>query len=159
MAKEIERKFLVDQEKLPLLPTPYTIQQGYIAATGATVRVRIRNNEAFLTLKGKAKGLTRSEFEYPIPLADAKAMLSELCIHPFISKKRYLIEHEGHTWELDIFEGENEGLIVAEIELESETEPFAKPDWVTEEVSNDPRYRNAYLVTQPFSTWKAEKNF
>ena len=159
MAKEIERKFLVDQEKLPALPTPYTIQQGYIAATGATVRVRIRNNEAFLTLKGKAKGLTRSEFEYPIPLADAKAMLSELCIHPFISKKRYLIEHEGHTWELDIFEGENEGLIVAEIELESETEPFAKPDWVTEEVSNDPRYRNAYLVTQPFSTWKAEKNF
>ena len=157
MAQEIERKFLVDPSKLPQLSSCYTIKQGYIAASGATVRVRIRNNEAFLTLKGKAKGLTRSEFEYPIPVTDAEAMLSELCLHPVISKKRYLIEHEGHTWELDIFEGENEGLIVAEIELESETEPFVKPDWVTKEVSNDPRYRNAYLVSYPFSAWKAEE--
>ena len=157
MAQEIERKFLVDPSKLPQLSSCYTIKQGYIAASGATVRVRIRNSEAFLTLKGKAKGLTRSEFEYPIPVTDAEAMLSELCLHPVISKKRYLIEHEGHTWELDIFEGENEGLIVAEIELESETEPFVKPDWVTKEVSNDPRYRNAYLVSYPFSAWKAEE--
>ena len=157
MAQEIERKFLVDPSKLPQLSSCYTIKQGYIAASGATVRVRIRDNEAFLTLKGKAEGLTRSEFEYSIPVTDAEAMLSELCIHPFISKKRYFVEHEGHTWELDIFEGENEGLIVAEIELESETEPFVKPDWVTEEVSHDPRYRNACLVSHPFSAWKAEE--
>jgi len=153
MAQEIERKFLVDPAKLPPLPLGYTIKQGYIAASNATVRVRIRDDKAFLTLKGRAKGITRSEFEYPIPLKDAKAILSELCIHPFISKKRYLIVQEGYTWELDIFEGENEGLIVAEIELESESEPFSKPDWVTQEVSNDPCYRNTYLVHHPFLSW------
>ena len=154
MAVEIERKFLVDTSKLPPLPKPYIIKQGYIAASDATVRVRICDDNAFLTLKGRAKGLTRSEFEYPIPLSDAHAMLSELCIHPFISKKRYLIQHEGHTWELDIFEGENEGLVIAEIELTGETEPFDKPEWVTQEVSHDPRYRNAYLVKQPFCKWQ-----
>jgi len=155
MAKEIERKFLVHAHKLPSLPSPHIIKQGYVPTTeGATVRIRISNEKAFLTLKGKATGLTRSEFEYAIPLADAQAMLDELCTTPYIAKRRYLINHAGHTWELDIFEGENQGLIVAEIELESEDEAFEKPAWVAAEVSDDPRYRNAYLVTYPFSQWK-----
>ena len=153
MALEIERKFLVDTSKLPPLPKPYTIKQGYIAARNATVRVRIRNKEAFLTLKGRTSGVTRSEFEYPVPLSDAEAMLTQLCERPYIDKKRYLLPYAGHTWELDIFEGENEGLIIAEIELSSEEEVFEKPEWVTVEVSDDPRYRNAYLVKHPFRTW------
>lgn len=153
MSKEIERKFLVYKEKLPPLPAPKVIKQGYISGGETTVRVRISNEKAFLTLKGKTKGLTRSEFEYAIPLSDAEAMLQELCIKPFIEKKRYLIEHAGHTWELDIFEGENEGLIVAEIELECENELFEKPEWVTEEVSDDPRYRNANLIKHPYKNW------
>ncbi len=153
MALEIERKFLVDTSRLPSLPKPYTIKQGYIAAYNATVRVRIRDKEAFLTLKGLTTGVSRSEFEYPIPLTDAEAMLSQLCERPYIDKKRYLLEHAGHTWELDIFEGENEGLVIAEIELSSEEEAFEKPEWVTTEVSDDPRYRNAYLVKKPFKSW------
>ena len=154
MAKEIERKFLVHAEKLPPLPAAHIIKQGYVPTNGTTVRIRISNEQAFLTLKGKATGLTRSEFEYAIPLSDAQAMLDELCTTPYIAKRRYLINHAGHTWELDIFEGENQGLIVAEIELESEDEAFEKPAWVAAEVSDDPRYRNAYLVTHPFSQWK-----
>jgi len=153
MAKEIERKFLVDPNRLPPLPDPILIKQGYIPAQNTTVRIRLSNEKAFLTLKGRTKGLTRSEFEYPIPVSDAEAMLRELCIQPYIDKRRYLITYEGHTWEVDIFEGENEGLIVAEIELESETEPFSLPEWVTEEVSHDARYRNANLIRHPYSQW------
>ena len=153
MSKEIERKFLVYKEKLPPLPAPKVIKQGYILGGETTVRVRISNEKAFLTLKGKTKGLTRSEFEYAISFLDAEAILQELCIKPFIEKKRYLIEYAGHTWELDIFEGENKGLIVAEIELECENEPFEKPEWVTEEVSDDPRYRNANLIKHPYKNW------
>ena len=154
MALEIERKFLVDISKLPPLPAPYTIKQGYIAARNATVRVRIRDKEAFLTFKGRTTGVTRSEFEYPVPLSDAEAMLTQLCEKPYIDKKRYLLSYAEHTCELDIFEGENEGLIVAEIELSSEDEVFEKPEWVTAEVSGDPRYRNAYLVNHPYRTWQ-----
>jgi len=153
MAQEIERKFLVYADKLPPLPQPIAIKQGYIPAQDATVRIRLSNEKAFLTLKGRAKGVTRSEFEYPVPVADAEAMLEELCMHPYITKKRYLIEHKGHTWEVDIFEGENKGLTVAEIELKSEDEVFEKPEWVAKEVSDDPRYRNAYLVKTPYKSW------
>lgn len=155
MAEEIERKFLVDPARLPLLGDPHIIRQGYIPTEGtATVRVRISNEKAFLTLKGRATGISRSEFEYPIPVKDAEKMLSELCAAPLIEKKRYLIPYKGHTWELDIFEGENAGLIVAEIELGDEGEVFEKPGWVTGEVSFDPRYRNANLITHPFSMWE-----
>jgi adenylate cyclase len=153
MAQEIERKFLVDPEKLPPLPSPIVIKQGYIPAQNATVRIRLSNDQAYLTLKGRTTGLTRSEFEYPVPVDDAEAMLRELCLHPYIDKKRYLIEYEGHTWELDIFEGENSGLIIAEIELGSEDEPFVVPEWVAKEVSDDPRYRNASLVSHPYTQW------
>jgi len=153
MAKEIERKFLVDSSKLPTLPPPNHIIQGYIPAQNATVRVRIKNNNAYLTLKGKSKGLSRSEFEYPIPLSDAKNMLQELCIKPYIEKNRYNIVVGNHTWELDIFEGANSGLIIAEVELKSEDEEFIKPSWITKEVSFDARYRNSYLVNHPYSQW------
>jgi len=155
MSKEIERKFLVDREKLPLLKDPYLIRQGYIPTGGtATVRLRISNDKAYLTIKGRATGLTRSEFEYPVPVEDAQKMLEELCSKPLIAKKRYLIPYRGHTWELDIFEEENKGLIVAEIELQSEDEPFEKPPWLKEEVSFDTRYRNASLISYPYSQWE-----
>jgi len=153
VAKEIERKFLVDSSKLPPLPAGYIIKQGYIPTQDITVRVRIRNDQAFLTLKGKTTGLSRSEFEYPIPLEDARQILHELCSHPLIEKTRYVIAFGAHKWELDIFEGENKGLIVAEIELEHEEEEFELPDWVTEDVSYDRKYRNANLTVHPFSTW------
>lgn len=154
MAKEIERKFLVDTAKLPALPKGKVLKQGYVPTGGsATVRVRISNDQAFLTLKGKATGLTRSEFEYPVPLKDAQNILHELCSRPFIEKTRYLIPYGGHTWELDIFEGDNKGLVIAEIELESEDEIFERPVWVTKEVSDDTRYRNSNLITCPFCTW------
>ncbi len=156
MAIEIERKFLIDTDKLPPLPEPLVIKQGYIPAEGATVRVRIKNGEAYLTLKGKAKALVRSEFEYPVPYEDALAMLAELCAAPLIEKKRYEIMFEGHLWEVDIFEGENEGLFLAEIELQSAEESFVLPPWVTREVTEDKRYYNANLRTLPYARFKNE---
>jgi len=158
MAVEIERKFLVDASRLPTLPDPIVMKQGYIPSSGVTVRVRLAGNHAFLTLKGRTRGVTRSEFEYAVPPEDADAMLEELCMHPLIEKKRYLIDYEGHRWELDIFEGENAGLMVAEIELGSEEETFAKPEWVTEDVSGDFRYRNAALVKYPYSRWESHSS-
>jgi len=153
MAKEIERKFLVDTSKLPTLPKGHIMRQGYVPTQGITVRARISNDQAFLTLKGRATGLSRSEFEYPIPVEDAHQILDELCAYPLIEKTRYLIPYGEHTWELDIFEGENEGLVVAEIELESENEVFELPVWVTEEVSHDIKYRNSNLISHPFYKW------
>jgi adenylate cyclase len=153
MAKEIERKFLVDISKLPTLPKANIMKQGYIPTQGITVRTRITDDQAFLTLKGRATGLSRSEFEYPIPVEDAQQILNELCTHPLIEKTRYLIPYGEHIWELDIFEGENKGLVIAEIELNSEDEHFLKPVWIRKEVSYETKYRNAYLVNDPFSTW------
>jgi len=154
MAKEIERKFLVDLSKLENLPEGNVIRQGYIPAEGATVRVRTMNEKAFLTLKGKMSGITRSEFEYEIPLTDALAMLQELCSPPLIEKTRYLIPYAGHTWELDIFEGDNDGLIMAEVELSHEDEVIELPPWITKEVSNDRRYYNAALRLNPYCLWR-----
>jgi len=153
MAKEIERKFLVDTFKLPTLPKGHIMKQGYVPTQGITVRARISDDQAFLTLKGRATGLSRSEFEYPIPVEDAREILDELCSHPLIEKTRYLISHGDHTWELDIFEGDNQGLVVAEIELSNENEAFELPTWVTEDVSHDTKYRNSNLITHPFSNW------
>jgi adenylate cyclase len=153
MAKEIERKFLVNSSKLPALPKGHIMKQGYVPTQGITVRARITDDQAFLTLKGRATGLTRSEFEYPIPVKDAQQILNELCSHPLIEKTRYLIHHGEHTWELDIFEGDNYGLIIAEIELSNEDEEFELPIWVTEEVSYDTKYRNTNLITHPFCSW------
>lgn len=154
MGIEIERKFLVEKNKLPKLSEGYAIKQGYIQTAGVnTVRVRIRDNEAFLTLKSSSQGSKRLEFEYPIPLDDAQDILENLCQRPFIDKKRHLILHEGHTWEIDIFKGENKGLIVAEIELESEDESFTMPEWVMLEVTEDKRYANSNLIKNPYCSW------
>lgn len=154
MGIEIERKFLINSNMLPNLKNSYTIKQGYIKTVNHnTVRVRIRDKEAFLTLKSSSKGTTRLEFEYPIPLSDAEEMLNNLCQKPLIDKTRYLVNHKGHIWEIDVFEGENKGLIVAEIELESEEEAFALPDWVTQEVTEDKRYANSNLIDNPYLNW------
>jgi len=154
MGIEIEHKFLIDTDKLPSLSNGYTIKQGYIqTADHTTVRVRIRNQDAFLTIKGKSVGASRLEFEYPIPLQDANDMMDTLCQSSVIEKTRYLIEYERHTWEVDIFEGSNKGLVVAEVELESEDESFTLPSWVTKEVTDDIRYFNSNLVENPYCDW------
>jgi len=154
MGIEIERKFLIDIDKIDTLKNGYQIKQGYIqTADHTTVRIRIRDKEAFLTIKSKNTGISRLEFEYPIPLHDANDILNNLCQTSFIDKTRYLIKHEDHLWEIDVFEGSNKGLIVAEIELESEDEAFTLPDWVTKEVTNDTRYFNSNLIEHPYSKW------
>jgi adenylate cyclase len=156
MGVEIERKFLVDPSRLPPLSGyPSSIlKQAYLSrGAGRTVRVRIQDDEAFLTIKGPAEGISRLEFEYPIPKEDAAALLL-LCDGGTIDKTRYQIPHDGFIWELDVFRGDNEGLIVAEIELPSPETPFARPPWVTEEVSTDHRYANSALIEHPYSTWK-----
>lgn len=154
MAREIERKFLVNQA-LWSPQTPGTrFRQGYIAASvGRTVRVRVEGDQGRLTLKGPPQGVSRAEFEYPIPIADAEELLTTLCDGPLVEKTRYLVEHRGHTWEVDVFAGENEGLVVAELELESEDEAFERPAWLGAEVSHDPRYANSRLAQVPWKTW------
>lgn len=153
MAIEIERKFLVNTSKLPPLPKGKKITQGYLLAHSPSVRIRISDTQAYLTIKGKPTNhISRSEFEYEIPLDDGLELLKE-CKELIISKIRYEIMYANHLWELDIFENENDGLIVAEIELDSEDEEFILPPWVTVEVSKDKRYTNANLISMPFCKW------
>lgn len=153
MGLEIERKFLVDTSKLPPLVNGIKISQGYLLAHSPSIRIRIAGDKAFLTIKGKPNSnISRSEFEYEIPLSDGLELLKE-CKELIVSKTRYKIMVENHLWELDIFEEENKGLVVAEIELSSEDESFTLPPWVTVEVSNDMRYTNANLISKPFSKW------
>lgn len=155
MGIEIERKFLVHADRLPVLPPGERIVQGYVPALNrVTVRVRLRGNRAWLTLKGPTTGISRSEFEYEIPVADAEAMLAELCQAGVIEKTRHEILHAGQRWELDVFAGANAGLLLAELELPSEDEPFALPDWVGEDVSSDLRYSNQALMQTPWTTWQ-----
>lgn len=154
MAKEIERKFLVAGEDWRALARGTRYRQGYLSTVKErTVRVRTIDDKGFLTVKGITVGATRSEYEYEIPAADADEMLDDLCQKPIIKKNRYKIALGDVTWEVDEFLGVNDGLIVAEVELQSEDQPFPKPDWIGEEVTDDPRYFNANLVTRPFSTW------
>ncbi len=151
MAVEIERKFLVRSFHAPSEGTLY--RQGYLLnEVERNVRVRIAGERAFLTIKGKAQGIARPEFEYEIPRLDADALLA-MCQGPLIEKRRHLVEHHGHTWEVDEFLGENAPLVVAELELKSADESFDKPDWLGNEVSDDPRYLNASLVKKPYSRW------
>ncbi|PRC91195.1 CYTH domain-containing protein [Solimicrobium silvestre] len=153
MALEIERKFLVLGSPWQDLPRSAVMRQGYLLASPErVVRVRIEGADAMLTIKGAMQGIVRSEWEYPIPLADADELL-KLCEQPLIEKYRYRIPHDGMLWELDVFIGDNAGLVVAEIELESEGQTFSKPAWVGEEVTDDKRYLNANLLRHPFSTW------
>lgn len=154
MAKEIERKFLVDTEAwVPKDPGTH-FKQGYLnSQKERVVRVRIEGAFAKLTIKGITKGLTRSEFEYSIPVDDADTLLTHLCEQPLIDKHRHVELHGGHKWEIDVFHGENDGLVVAEVELPSEDTQFEKPSWAGAEVSSDPRYFNSNLLKQPYSTW------
>jgi adenylate cyclase len=156
MGKEIERKFLVrDDSWRAAAGAGTTYRQGYIPTDGtSTVRVRIAGDKGYVTLKGRTTGLSRSEFEYEVPRADAQAMLEELCGREQIEKTRHLIPHGDLKWEIDVFAGANAGLIVAEIEVPSEDTEFDRPAWLGEEVSHDRRYTNAALAKSPYSTWK-----
>ncbi len=155
MAFEIERKFLVKNNKWKEnILSETVLKQGYIAhQPNATVRVRIAGDSAYLNIKSATTGISRAEFEYAIPLADAEAMLEKVAEQPFIHKSRYKVQWGGHVWDLDLFGGENAGLVMAEIELSSEDESFQLPPWAGEEVSADPRYYNANLVKHPFTQW------
>lgn len=153
MAKEIERKFLVKDSWQPQ-SAGVKIAQGYLSTVPErTVRVRIKGEKGYLTIKGKNAGISRAEFEYEIPLQDAEEML-QLAEQPILVKTRYLEQQEDFTWEVDVFEGENQGLVVAEIELAAEDTEFYKPAWLGQEVSGDVRYYNANLIKSPFSLWK-----
>lgn len=154
MGHEIERKFLVDTARWRPAGPGVVFRQGYLSThPERTVRVRIEGDAGKLTIKGQTAGISRLELEYPIPLADAEQLLA-LCERPLIEKVRHTELHAGKTWEIDVFGGDNEGLVVAELELPSEDEPYAAPPWVTEEVSHDPRYYNASLVRAPYRTWR-----
>ncbi|MFN8064175.1 MAG: CYTH domain-containing protein [Vicinamibacterales bacterium] len=154
MAVEIERKFLVVGTEWQSLAEGVLYRQGYLSsAKERVVRVRTAGPDAFLTIKGFTTGVTRLEFEYPIPFDDATAMLDRVCERPLIAKTRYRIPVGGFTWEVDQFHEENEGLVVAEIELPDANTVFERPSWVGEEVSGDARYFNANLIQHPFSRW------
>ena len=152
MGIEIERKFLVVGDDWRAAPAvPYA--QGYLNRDKRrTVRVRIVQGDAWLTVKGQNAGATRAEFEYAIPVADAEQLLA-LCDGPLVRKTRRKIEHAGHVWEIDEFQGDNAGLVVAEIELPAEDAPFERPPWLGAEVTHDARYFNSSLAAAPFSTW------
>ena len=154
MGIEIERKFLLAGDAWRGLGQAVLLRQGYLSsARERVVRVRIEGEQAMLTIKGANVGASRGEWEYPIPLADAVELLDGLCEQPLIEKYRHRIEHAGMVWEVDEFLGANAGLIVAEIELASEDQPFEKPEWIGAEVSGDARYYNANLIRHPFSQW------
>jgi len=154
MAIEIERKFLVDLGRLGGLTAGEVISQGYIPTQDKTaVRVRTKGDSAFLTLKGENRGAARLEFEYEIPVTDAQVILAQLCSGPRIEKVRYTMNFGNHLWEIDVFHGENLGLVVAEVELTHEDEDLSLPPWVNEEVTGDSRYYNVNLLTHPYLRW------
>ncbi|GAB4267179.1 MAG: CYTH domain-containing protein [Candidatus Rifleibacteriota bacterium] len=155
MGKEIEKKYLVKGDDWKKSAKGIRYRQGYLStAKERTVRVRIIDDKGFLTIKGITENASRVEYEYEIPANEADDMLLNLCEKPLIEKKRYQIEFSGLTWEVDEFFGDNEGLIVAEVELESEDHEVDLPDWIGEEVTSDPRYFNSNLTKNPFKNWK-----
>jgi adenylate cyclase len=155
MGVEIERKFLVKNDSWRVhVESEWHTMQGYLANNAnATVRVRVRGDTAYLTIKGPGRGISRSEYEYPIPVADAEAMLKELAVSPPVDKVRYRVRAGKHLWYLDVFAGENAGLVMAEVELAAEDEVFERPDWLGDEVSGDPRYFNVNLARNPYKHW------
>jgi adenylate cyclase len=152
MGVEIERKFLVNKKKWNKPDNGCLYTQAYLAKEGCTLRVRIAETKAFITIKGPTVGCSRKEFEYEIPIADAQDMM-KLTLYPPIVKIRYMQEIGGKIWEIDEFLDSNEGLIVAEIELNSEQESFIVPEWVDKEVTSDKRYTNASLSKHPYKAW------
>jgi len=155
MATEIERKFLVlNDDWRSIVRSELKIIQAYLATNeSSSTRIRIQNDIANINIKSATLGVSRTEFEYSIPIDDAQSMIENLCIKPVIEKTRYIVKHMQHTWEIDVFSGDNQGLIVAEIELASPDETFEKPSWIGEEVSNDARYYNVCLVKNPYKSW------
>ncbi len=154
MAVEIERKFRTNGVDFLANQEGERLIQGYLSHDPrATVRLRVQGDRAWLTIKGKTHGASRSEFEYPIPSADAHAMLEEMCPEGVIDKTRYRIRVGEHVWEVDEFHGDNRGLVVAEVELDSEDQPFERPPWLGEEVTGDPRYYNSALSRTPYVQW------
>ncbi len=155
MGREIEKKFLIADNSWQGLVAGEVYCQGYLnSEKGRTVRVRIIGDRGILTIKGPSEAGARPEYEYDIPLDDAREILDLLCYKPLIEKIRYCIPFAGFTWEVDEFKGENEGLLMAEIELEFVGQEFAKPAWIGREVTGDSRYYNANLVQHPYCTWK-----
>jgi adenylate cyclase len=154
MGKEIERKFLVTGDGWRAGATGKPYRQGYLSSLKErTVRVRTDGEKGYLTIKGPSIGASRDEFEYAIPVADALAMLDTLCEQPLVEKIRYPVPFGGLTWEVDVFGGENAGLIVAEVELRSESQRIELPPWVGSDVTEDPRYFNSNLARTPFRRW------
>lgn len=154
MPKEIERKFLVINDNYKTNAQAFFFKQGYLSVeSGRTVRIRTYNNKGFITIKGKAQNFSRDEFEYEIPVEEADIMLNNLCIKPLIEKIRHFVMYKGNEWVIDEFFGVNKGLVVAEIELESEEQTFEKPEWLGQEVTLDRRYGNSHLVRKPYSEW------
>jgi len=154
MTKEIERKFLVVGEKWKNKASGSFCRQGYLSTVKErTVRVRVIDDMGYLTIKGVSVGARRTEFEYEIPVKDAKVLLDKICKRPIIEKTRYKIEYKGFNWEIDVFNGDNKGLVVAEVELENENQHVELPDWIGEEVTADPKYYNANLINNPFKNW------
>lgn len=154
MPQEIERKFLLANDSWKhQVSKSFAIRQGFLSTEPSrTVRIRQKGDRGFLTIKGITTGVSRAEFEYDIPLPDALQLL-DLCLQPIIDKTRYIVEVNGNTWEIDVFAGANDGLVIAEIELESEEQEFLRPDWLGQEVSDDPRYYNSMLAQTPFTAW------
>lgn len=159
MGKEIERKYLVNLKEWTSLKKPAGMhyKQGYLCiAPEMSIRIRITESQAFITIKGKLNGATRTEYEYDIPMEDAKQMIRDL-VTGTISKIRYKIYFENKLWEVDQFLEKNDGLLLAEIELKDEEEEFAIPGWIGREVTNDDRYYNANLVANPYEKWKEQE--
>lgn len=155
MPTEIERKFLPrDDSWRESVDRHERIIQGYLANTGkSSIRVRMTEAGADINIKSMTLGIARAEYEYPVPLDEAEIILETLCMRPLIRKTRYFIKAGRHTWEIDVFEGENAGLVIAEIELEASDEAFDPPAWLGREISDDPRYYNMSLVDKPYSAW------
>jgi CYTH domain-containing protein len=156
MGKEIERKYLVNREKWNAIDKGErkAYQQGYILTDAEkTIRVRLSENDAFITIKGLLSGASRDEYEYKIPKKDAQELLDKFC-QDIVSKVRHRVLYEGKLWEIDEFSGDNEGLILAEIELSDEEEKFDLPEWIDKEVTDDKRYYNSNLSQNPYKNWK-----
>ena len=154
MPLEIERKFLVAHQGWRAASGPGTrLAQGYLCADAdRTVRIRLAGEAAWITVKGPSDGISRAEFEYPVPVAEAREMLA-LCLPSVVEKTRHRLDFKGFTWEIDEFHGDNEGLLLAEVELHSADQSPPLPDWLGPEVSNDPRYANSRLARHPFGRW------
>ncbi|MGB5694776.1 MAG: CYTH domain-containing protein [Polyangiales bacterium] len=154
MGEEVERKFLVTGDGWRKNARGVAYHQGFLSTDPErTVRVRIAGTRGSITVKGRTVGARRAEFEYEIPLTDAREMLDTLCKRPLIEKVRYTLMVGAHAWEIDVFEGDNEGLVIAEIELANEEEAFEHPEWVGDDVTDDPRYFNSNLVAKPYRAW------